>query len=169
MAAQAQLDVQRLMQAWTKDRRSPWGTPIPKTAVPVTAFGSVVVPVAFGTQAVVTSYTAKPNWTALITGLVAQFAGTGPAPNPGDVAFQVDIDKPLLSQFGYILKDYGAVPFTLGSLTLGPPWPVEWFVRNGETLRLKATPVAAMGLGAGNFFTGVFVGFEWATRGYEGG
>lgn len=160
---------QSLMRAFTPGRMLPSGLVIPKGAVPVTKLGFAVVPAAYGTPALLTAYQVKANWYAVICGLVLQFQGTGPAPGLGDVSYTVDIDRPL-NDFtaGYTEKDYGSVQFALGTFVGGPPWPVEFRHSNGETIRVKGTPVANMGLGAGNFLIGCLLGFEWPQEGFEG-
>jgi len=168
-AAGALVQVQELMRDWADARRLPFGIPVPKTAVPVTAMGFAAIPAAFGTQVLVVTYQARPAWYALLTGIVLQFAGTGPAPRPGDVRYVIDIDRPLGDTVsGYDEKDYAAVPFLLGSQVTGPIWPVEFHHENGETVRIKATAVANMGHGAGNFFVAALVGYEWPKQGFEG-
>jgi hypothetical protein len=177
-ALQAELtSAQTMMRDWAESRRTPFGTRVPKIALPVAAFGFIQVP-AFGTQANILPasvpanqdyiYKVKPNWYALICGLILQFTGTGSAPNPGDLSYTIDVDRPLgVSGVGYTEKDYNAVPFLLGSFTLGFPWPTEFKHKNGEELRIKATAIANMGTGAGNFFQAALLGWEWPERGWE--
>lgn len=161
------VELQEMMRDWATARRSPYGIPIPRTAIPVTKFGSVGVPAAFGVEIVVVTYQVKANFFGLICGLVAGYSGTGTAPLAGDVTFRVDIDRPLGLTTGFSEKDYGNVPFPLGNFTNGPLWPVEFRHMNSETIRLKATPVQNMGLGPGNAFVGALVGFEWPSKGSE--
>jgi hypothetical protein len=158
--------IQRMTRDFAESRRTPFGTVIPKIAVPVFAHGLVQVP-PFGTQALLATYIVRPNWVCVICGVVLQFAGNGPAPNPGDVAFVVDVDNPLGAGTGYTEKDYGNVPFVLGSFTDPPAWPCEFRHNNGESIRIKATAIANMGTGAGNFFLGALVGYEWPEQGWE--
>lgn len=177
-AGQASLNsIQGLMRDWAYSRRTPFGTVIPKTALPISAFAFAEVP-AYGTQANLVPanapaaqdymYQAKPNWYAIICGLILQFTGTGPAPNPGDVSFVIDVDRPLgVTGVGHAEKDYGLVPFVLGAFNQGYPWPTELKHRDGEILRVKATPVVNMGTGAGNFFQVALIGWEWPERGWE--
>lgn len=166
--AESLVDFQKLMRDWARARHTPFGIPIPRFAVPVTRMGFVQVPAAYGTQVLVVSYQARPNWFSILSGLVAGFSGSGTAPFPGDVSFTVDVDRPLGDTVdGYIEKDYDSVPFPVGNFTIGPLWPVEFRHENGETVRLKATPVANMTLGAGNFFVGALVGFEWPSQDWE--
>jgi hypothetical protein len=161
------VELQQMMRDWAAARHTPYGIPIPRTAVPVTKFGLVQVPAAFGTEIVVVTYQVKANWFSLLTGLVAGYSGTGTAPLAGDVTFRVDIDRPLGLTTGFSEKDYGNIPFPLGNFTFGPVWPVEFRHMNSETIRLKATPVQTMGLGAGNNFVGALLGFEWPSKGSE--
>jgi hypothetical protein len=158
--------LQSMIRDFAEARRTPFGTVVPKIAVPVFAFGQAQVP-AYGTQVVLATYTTRSNWVSLISGLVLQFTGTGPAPQPTDATFVVDVDRPLGLTEGYAEKDYGGVPFTLGNFTLGPVWPVEFRHNNGEVLRIKATANANMGTGVGNFFVGALVGWEWPEQGWE--
>ena len=160
-----QQDMQRVL---AESRQTPFGLRIPKWAIPVTAIGSVEVP-AYGTPVAIAQYQAKANWYLVICGLVLSFQGSGTAPNPGDVSFVVDVDRPA-GDFtaGYVEKDYGNIPIPLGSFTQGWNWPVEFRHSNGEIVRIKGTPVANMGTGAGNFFVGCLLGFEWPQQGYEG-
>lgn len=168
---------QTMMRDWAESRRTPFGTRVPKTALPIAAFGFVQVP-AFGTQANIVPaganpgqdfmYEAKPNWYALICGIVLQFAGAGPAPLPGDVQYVIDVDRPLgVTGIGHAEKDYNVIPFTLGAFTTGYPWPTELKHRNGEQLRIKATAIVNMGTGLGNFFQAALIGWEWPEKGWE--
>ena len=160
---------QEMQRVLAESRQTPFGVKVPKWAEPVTRTGYVVVPAAYGTQVQITSHQAKANWYAVMFGIVLQFQGGGPAPNPGDVLFNVDIDRPAGDNTaGYIEKDYGSIPFLLGNFTAGPLWPCEFRYSNGETLRIKATPVANMGLDVGNWFVAGLIGFEWPQQGYEG-
>lgn len=157
-----------MQRVFAEGRQLPFGVKVPKFAVPVTTIG-YAVPAAYGTQVLLATYQVKAGWYAVITGVVLQFSGTGPSPNPGDVSFTVDIDRPLGDlTAGYSEKDYGSVPILLGAFTQGWIWPVEWRHSDGETIRIKATPVANMGLGAGNFLLACLLGFEWPAQGYEG-
>lgn len=150
-------------------RRSSMGVAVPRAAVPVTVFGQVVVPAAYGTQALIAQFTCKANYYAAFHGLVVGWSGTGQAPGPGDILFSVDIDRPLGAiNTGYPERDYGAVPFSLGSLVPGDPWPVDFRHHNGEVIRIKATAVANVGIGVGNFFTASLLGQTWPQDGSEG-
>jgi hypothetical protein len=158
-------DVQKQMEDWGAARRTVLGAVVPKKALPVFARSFAAVP-NYGTQALVATYEVKPNWKSLICGVVLGFQGNGSAPNPGDVSYTIDIDVPPGGvSAGYTEKDYAGVPFPLGSFVLGP-WPCEFVHENGETLRVKATPVANMGVGAGNFFIGALIGWEWVKEGH---
>jgi hypothetical protein len=159
------VQMQKMIRDFAEARRTPFGTVVPKIAVPVFAFGQAQVP-AYGTQALIATYTTRANWVSLICGLVLQYTGAGPAPNPTDVTYVVDVDRPLGTTEGYSEKDFGAFPWTLGSFT-NLVWPVEFRHNNGEVLRIKATPNANMGIGVGNFFVGALVGFEWPEQGWE--
>lgn len=156
------------MLAFATGRQTPFGLKIPKFAVPVTAIGTVTG-LAYTVQSLITQYTAKANWYLVICGLVIQYTGDGPAPNPGDATFTVDVDRPLGDNTaGKAEKDYGAIPILLGSFTGGPVWPCEFRISNGETIRLKVLPNANMGVGVGNWALGALLGFEWPQQGYEG-
>jgi len=162
---------QKMMQSWT-GRTTPMGAPIPKSAIPVFSLGTAT-PTAYapaaGSSVLLVTYQVKANYYFLGCGVVLQFAGTGPAPNPGDVSFIIDIDRPLgNTTAGYVEKDYGNIPVTLGSFQQPPPWPVEFRHSNGEVIRIKGTAVANMGIGAGNFLLGALIGFEWPAEGWEG-
>lgn len=177
-AIQAELNsAQTMMRDWAESRRTPFGSRVPKVALPVAAFGFVQVP-AYGTQVNIVPanvpanqdflYRVKPNWYALICGLILQYSGAGPAPLPGDVSYVIDVDRPLgVSGIGETEKDYNGVPFTLGNFNFGLVWPTEFKHKNGETLRVKATPIVNMGTGAGNFFQVALIGWEWPERGWE--
>ena len=168
-AAATLQEVQQQVRDWGATRRSPYGLPIPRVAVPVTKFGSATGLV-YGTQALLLTYQVRANWFFLACGVVLNFAGGGNAPLPGDVNYTIDIDVALgsASGAGYVEKDYGSVPFPLGNTSFGLVWPVEFKHRNGETIRIKGTPIANMGVGAGNFLTAVLLGWEWPEDGWEG-
>ena len=160
-------DVQREARDWASSRRSPFGLPIPRVALPVTVFGSAVLTGGYNTQVLLLTFQAKANWFFLATGIVLSFAGAGNAPIPGDVRYTIDVDRPLGETTGYVEKNYNNVPFPLGSLQFGPQWPVEFRHRNLETVRIKGTPLANMGIGAANFLTAALVGWEWPEGGFE--
>jgi hypothetical protein len=157
-------EMQRVL---AESRQTPFGVKVPKWAVPfnILGFGT---PADYNVQVQLVQYQAKANWYAVVCGIVLQFQGTGPAPNPGDVQFTVDIDRPLGSIAGYAEKDYGAVPIVLGSFTQSCPWPVEFRHSDGEIIRVKGTAIQNMGTGAGNSLLACLVGFEWPQQGYEG-
>lgn len=154
-------EVQQQARDWGA-RRSAFGKRIPAVAEPVTVFGFSTVPVVYGTQVQLLQFQAKANWFFLAAGIVLSFTGAGQPPNPGDVSYTVDIDRPLGdAAAGFVEKNYGNVPFPLGSFDRGLIWPVEFEHRNTEVIRIKATPVANMGLGATNFFTACLFGWTW--------
>ena len=161
------VETQKMARDWAPARHTPYGIPIPRFAVPVTKFGFVQVPGAYGTEIVVVTYQAKANWFCLLCGLVAGYSGMGTAPLAGDVQFTVDVDRPLGAATGYQEKDYGRLRFAVGNFTTGPVWPVEFRIMNTQTIRLKATPVQTMSLGPGNNFVGALLGFEWPSKGDE--
>ena len=168
-AAPTLAQVQQMAHELSLARRTPVGTPVPWSARPVTRFGKVQAP-AYGAanQVTLLTYQVPVNWTALIYGIVLQFVGAPPAPLPGDLIFTVDIDRPLLNTtLGYTEKDYGAVPFPLGSLTTGPYWPVEWKHATGETIRVKGQTVLNVSFGPGTFFEAALLGWEWPAEGWE--
>ena len=161
---------QEMQRVFAKTRQTPFGVEVPKFAIPLTVIGYELV-AAYGTanQVQLAQYQAKANWYAVICGLVLQFMGTGPAPNPGDAIFTVDVDRPVGDYTaGYTEKNYGAVPILLGNFTNGWIWPVEWRHSDGEIIRVKAASIANMGVGAGNWFLCAMLGFEWPQQGYEG-
>ena len=163
LASQEQMQI-----ALAEARKTPFGLRIPKSAVPVTSIGYAEA-AAYGTQALLTTYQAKSGYVLLITGIVLQFQGNGQAPNPGDVNFTVDIDRALGDTTGgYTEKDYGAIPILLGSFTQGWVWPCEFRHVNNEIIRIKGTPVANMGVGAGNSLIGCLLGFEWPQMRHDG-
>jgi len=153
-------DLQSNMQDFSVWREQQKVYDLPQYAVPVTPIGAVQVPV-YATQAQILQYLVRPNWACIIRGIVFGFQGSGTPPNPTDATFVVDIDRPLNTLEGYPEKDFGAVPVSLGSLGLGLVWPVTFRHENGETIRIKATANANMGTGAGNYFVGALIGWEW--------
>jgi hypothetical protein len=161
-------DIQKEARDLGSSRRSPFGLPIPRVALPVNVFGFVATPAAYGTQVQILQFKVRANWFFLATGIVLGFNGSGQAPGPGDVSYTIDIDRVLGASSGYVEKNYSNVPYPLGSLQTGPQWPVEFRHRNLEVIRIKGTPVANMGLGAANFLTAVLSGWEWPEGGYEG-
>lgn len=165
-------DIQRGIVAFGETRQTPFGVVVPKYAAPITAIGVVTVPAAYGTQIQVVDYQAKPGFYAIICGLVFQFQGAGPAPLPNDSSWRVDVDAPTLGTVGvsgYPMKDYGAIPILLGNFTTGWVWPCDFRFVDGQAIRIKATPVANMGLNVGNFFLGALLGYEWPKGSFEGG
>jgi hypothetical protein len=161
-------DTQRQSLDWASSRRSPFGLPIPRVASPVSVFGSSNLVGGYGVEVLLLEFKVKANWFFLGCGIVLGFSGIGNAPGPGDVRYAIDIDRPLADVTGYDEKNYQAVPFPLGSFQVGPQWPVEFKHRNLEVIRIKGTPVANMGTGAGNFLTAALLGWEWPEGGYEG-
>jgi hypothetical protein len=167
MSAPSLADIQVMLAEWgrARPRVTPTGVSIPADALPVSKVGSVQAP-AFGAanQVVIVEYQVKPNWEALLWGLVLGFQGALPVPRPGDIVYSVDVDKELGSTTGHAWKDFGAVGVQLGDLVNGPTWPVEFRQKNGEVVRIKGFTVANVSVGAGNFLTGALVGHEWPMR-----
>jgi hypothetical protein len=166
-----------LMNAWAEQRQTPFGVVVPKIALKVNAYGVAQVP-AYGTQVNIVGTNqpanqdylvqARPNWYLLLCGVVLGFQGQGPAPNPNDVQFTIDVDRPLgATQVGYSEKDFGLVTTTLPLPGISTIEPIEFKHRNGERIRVKATPIANMGTGLGNFFSVALYGYEWPERGFE--
>jgi hypothetical protein len=170
MSSTKQLGVmQEMMNDLAQARRTPYGTPIPWSAEPVTKFGSLVAP-AFGSanQGIILTYTTPQNFYSLICGIVLGWAGPGPLPLPGDLIFTVDIDVPLgIVGVGYPEKDYGSIQFPLGSFVPGQPWPVEFRHKNGEVLRIKGQTVVNVTTGPGDFMTAGLFGWQWPKEGWE--
>lgn len=160
-------DLQQEALSWARMRRSPFGLPISRVALPVTLFGFAALPGGYGTQVLLIEFKVKANWFFLATGIVLGFQGNGNAPGPGDALYTVDIDRPLGTSEGYVEKNYAAVPFQIGSFDVGPEWNVEFRHRNTEVVRVKGTPVANMGVGDSNFLTAALTGWEWPEGGYE--
>ena len=167
LVLQSLQDVQKQSMEWASSRRSPFGLPIPRVASPVTVFGFSALPGGFGVQVQLLQFQVKANWFFLACGVVLGFSGAGNAPGPGDVQYTIDIDRELGGLDGYVEKNYANVPFPLGSLQIGPQWPVEFRHRNDEVIRIKGTPIANMGTGAANFLTAALVGWEWPEGGFE--
>ncbi len=161
-------DLQQQASDFASSRRSPFGLPLPRVALPVNKFGFAALTAGYGVEVLLLQFPIKANWFFLATELVLGFTGTGNAPNAGDVSYTVDIDIPLggAQGKGYYEKDFQAVPFPLGS-TLQGPWKVEFRHRNRETIRIKGTPVANMGVGASNFLVATLSGWEWPEGGFE--
>lgn len=161
--------MQQMMNDLSKARRSPYGTPIPWSAEPVTKFGSLVAP-AFGSgnQAVILSYRTPQNFFSLICGIVLGYAGGLPAPLPGDIVYSVFIDGVIgVAGVGHPEKDYGAIQFPIGSFSPGPPWPVEFRHGNGEVLDIRGYTVQNVQTGPGNFLTAGIFGWQWPKEGWE--
>jgi hypothetical protein len=161
-------DVQKQSRDWASSgRRSPFGLPIPRVALPVNVFGFSALPDGYGAQVLLLEFRVRANWFFLATGIVLNFSGPGNAPGPGDVTYTIDIDRKLGGIGGYVEKNYNAVPFPLGNFQTGPQWPVEFKHRNLEVVRIKGTPIANMGTGASNFLTASLSGWEWPEGGGE--
>jgi hypothetical protein len=161
-------DRQKLMNDLGPSRKTPYGTPIPWQAQPVTKFGSLVAP-AYGAanQGQILLYKTPQNFFSLICGIVLGFAGPGASPLPGDLIFTIDIDRPLGSTIvGYPEKDYGSIQFPIGSF-MQYQWPVEFRHRNGEELRIKGQTVSNVTVGPGNFLTAAIFGWQWSEEGWE--
>ena len=160
------------LQTYARSKRTVFGVPVPWDAEPVFTSGFAVAP-AYGAaqQLILCTYEVPRGYTAVICGLVLGYVGgAGPA-LPGQILYLVDVDNPnpiaVANQLGYTEKDYGAVPFQLGALVGGPPWPVEFRHDQGEEVRIKAHSVAGVAVGAGNFVYGALIGFQWPTMGWE--
>jgi len=160
------------LQTLARGKRTVFGTPIPWVAEPVFASGFQVAPDYGPTnQVILATYRVPRGYTALLCGLVVGYAGGGGPALPGQVLFTVDVTNPfgpVSFQSGYVEKDYNAVPFALGSLSPGEPWPVEFRHDQGETIRIKGQTVSAVATGDGNFLFGALIGWQWPTMGWEG-
>ena len=156
------------LESLARGRRTVWGTPVPWRAEPIFAKGFVVAP-DFGTQVVIATYEVPRGYTTLFCGVVLGYAG-GATALPGQVLFSIDsLNAGSVSpQQGYTVKDYNNVPFALGALSPGEPWPAEFKFDQNETVRIKGQTVSAVPTGAGNFLYGALVGWQWPTMGWEG-
>jgi hypothetical protein len=156
----------------SRSHRTVWGTPIPWSARPVFVKGFVVAP-AYGpaNQVIVCTYQVPRGHTALICGVVLQYAGGGGSALPGNILYTIDVDNPNAAVVspapGYIEKDFNFVPFQLSDFVLSPPWPVEFRHDEGETIRIKAQTVNTVAVGPGNFVSGALVGWQWPSQGWE--
>lgn len=156
-----------------RGHRTTWGLPVPWAAEPVFASGFQVAP-AYGAanQVIVATYIVPRGYTALLCGLVLDYAGSGSPALPGQILWSVDVNNPnaavVSPQLGYTEKDYASVPFGLGAFSAGPVWPVEFRHDQNEQVRIKAQTVAVVAVGPGNFVAGALVGFQWPTMGWEG-
>jgi hypothetical protein len=160
------------LQKLSQGKRTVFGTPIPWVAEPIFASGFVIAPDLTDppTRVIIVEYVVPRGYSAVICGLVTGFAGAAIA-LPGQVQFTIDVNNPNAATtpaIGYTEKDYGLVPFGLGSLSPGDPWPVEFKHDQNETVRIKGATVSAVPTGAGNFLFGALVGFQWPTMGWEG-
>ncbi len=169
--AQDVTDVLQALQRASGDRKTVWGTPIPWTARPVFAAGSVEAP-AFGAvnQVIVATYTVPRGYSALLCGLVLGYVGGGGSALPGQVLYTVDVDSPTavpVPGIGHAEKDYAFVRFQLGSFVPGDPWPVEFRYYDQEQVRIKGQTVSGVATGAGNFLFGALIGWQWPTEGWE--
>lgn len=164
---QSLADIQKQSRDWASSRRSPFGLPIPRVALRVDVFGFATTSAGYGTQVLLVEFKVRANWFFLATGIVLSFSGTGNAPGPGDVAYQIDVDRPLGRTSGYVEKNYNAVPFELGDFQRGPQWDVEFKHRNLEVIRIKGTPIANMGVSGTDFLTASLSGWEWPEGGDE--
>jgi hypothetical protein len=157
---------QSLMRDLAPSRQSQSGKEIPWIAEPVTVFGHIETP-AYGVanQGLILEYKTPQNYYSLIYGIVLGFIGAppGPAPLPGDIVFTVDVDIPLggTRDIGYLEKDFSQVPFSLGNLTLGPLWPVEFRHTNGEILRIKGYTTAHIQTGPTTSLVAAIRGWQW--------
>ena len=160
------------LQKLARSRRTVWGTPVPWFAEPIFAKGFVVAPdYGAANQLVILTYEVPRGYTALFCGVVFGYAG-GATALPGQTVFTIDslnanaaVTSP---QPGYTVKDYSNVPFPLGSLVPGEPWPSEFKFDQNETVRIKGFTVASVPTGAGNFLFGALIGWQWPTMGWEG-
>lgn len=132
---------------------------VPIFRTPVLVIGTVEAP-AYGTQVTILEYVVRANYACLLTGIVLGYSGNPPAPLPGDIFWDVDIDRPLGSIAGYIEKDYQRIVLPLGSFTF-QPWPCEFSHRDNEVIRVKGVTNANVATGPGNFLTAALYGFEW--------
>jgi hypothetical protein len=152
------------LQALSATRRSPWGTPIPRSARPVFASGFAVAPdVGPTNQVIVMNYQVPRSQSVLICGLVLGYSGGAGAALPGQVLYTVDVDNPFsvpTPGVGFDEKDYNLVPFQLGTFVPGDPWPVEFKHTQNQIIRIKAQTVAGVATGAGNFVYGALIGFQ---------
>lgn len=161
------------LQTLSQGKRTVFGTPIPWVAEPVFAQGFQIAP-DFGAanQVIIASYLVPRGYTALLCGLVLGYVGGGGGALPGQVLYTVDVDNasgPVVSPAsGYVEKDYNNVPFQLGTLSPGEPWPVEFRHDQGEFIRIKGYTVSGVATGAGNFLFGALIGWQWPTMGWEG-
>lgn len=135
---------------------------IPEEAIPLARYGFAQVP-AYGLVVTPCFFTVRANWACIIDHIVLQFQGPPPAPLPGDITWQIDIDRPRGAQNlskGYFERDYGFLQLpSLGTWEI--PWPVTFRHRDNETIRVKATPNQNIATGPGAFFTAVLMGWEW--------
>ena len=143
----------------------PWVVP-GLSAIQIHAQASVVAP-AYGTQVLITSFQCPQAMEAVINMIVMEYDGSGYVPGSGSLTFTVDINRPLGATVqGYNPPGWGSITTQLGSTVPGDPFPIPAGIRLSErdTIRIKATTAASLGIGAPNYITGILLGWYYPVK-----
>ena len=140
---------------------TPWdddGAPLalPKEAKILRVENSIVTPTTASGDNLVTSFECPIGFDGFITAVVFYYSGTGFVPGSGDLIFRIKV-------WQRFLKDYAAVPFTLGSPSLPFPLSQGYLVRSASIIQGIVNVPNLSGniqIGHSNIVMGFF-GFFW--------
>lgn len=142
----------------------PWVTP-PLAATQISRRNTIAAP-AYATQALIISFQVPQAMQAVITHIICKYDGSGFVQGSGSVVWTVDINRPLGATVqGYNPPDFGSIITQLGDF-LTFPFPIPSGIRLNErdTIRLKVTTAAPVGIGAPNYITGAFLGWYYPVK-----
>lgn len=158
--------VQDRSRALATDRAAawpyPWSFP-PQDEVPFNPTGSIAAP-AYGSQVVVAEYQVPQGYEGALWQTYMGFVGAGYVLGSGDIVWTIDINSPLgvSALTAYTLPDLANIVVPFGSPIEGPfKFAAPYLLREGDTVRLKATSVANISTGAPNFMVGYIGGWTW--------
>jgi hypothetical protein len=122
--------------------------------------GSIEAP-ALGVQGTILEYEIPDGFSAAIHSIMRAYIGSGFIEGSGSILWDLDVDRELgaLPIIGYTVPSYAFNKFSLGNPIQGPwklPGPI---IIDSGIIRLKATSISDISVGAPNYMVGAILGW----------